>query len=59
MIRAREVTTRSAGFVEESGNIDDVEEGDGAPCCGERKVLEWENVGFGVTGPMERREAAK
>lgn len=23
------------------------------------KVLEWEYVGAGVTGPMERREAAK
>lgn len=22
-------------------------------------MLEWENVGFGVTGPMERSEAAK
>lgn len=33
--------------------------GDCCCCGGVRKVLDGENVGEGVTGPIERREAAK
>jgi len=63
VILARELRARRAGFAEESENTDEDEEGtpcsDFGSCGGNRKVLEWENVGFGVTGPMERRDAAK
>lgn len=50
VIRCRAVTASRAG-------LDAV----GKTVCGERrlKVLEWERVGLGLTGPIERREAAK
>jgi hypothetical protein len=50
VIRARAEMANSAGFAE-SGNTE-------GPCPG-LKVLEREKVGLGMTGPMERREAAK
>lgn len=50
VIRCRAVTVSRAGF-----------DAVGKTVCGalRLKVLEWERVGFGFTGPMERREAAK
>lgn len=50
VMRCRAVTVSRAGFDAVGKTV----------CCELRlKVLEWERVGFGFTGPIERREAAK
>ena len=52
---AREDRVRSAGLDAGEGYGEE-EPWDG---CVALKVLEFESVGLGITGPMERREAAK
>ena len=58
--RSRAFRTRRAGLVADWGKIACADwSGCGVALAAGLKVLEWEYVGAGFTGPMLRRDAAK
>lgn len=59
-MRSRALRTRRAGLVADWGKTSCADwSGCGVALGAGLKVLEWEYVGAGFTGPIERREAAK